>query len=705
MADLSKRDGIHAMLAAKSVAVVGATDNAGKPGFRLLSYLREFGYKGAIYPINPRQQVCQGLKCYPNLKSLPAVPDLIGVVVAAERVPAIVRDAAVLGVKSAVIVSAGFAEAGAEGACLQAELAEIAASHGILIVGPNSVGVTRTSHDLAVTFTEALTRGSLASGGVGMVSQSGAFGTVLYAQARDRGVGINTYISSGNEASVSLGDYVEALIEEPDIEVVGAYVEGLRDVGALVRASLRSRELNKPIVVLKVGRSDRAGQAAASHTGSMVGNNEAYRAAFSRLGIIQVEDEQELLDTIELLQVSRTKATRGNRVAIVSTSGGAGVLLTDLLEEQGLELAQISADLEVQLRDLLPEFASLGNPIDVTGRFVTDPTGLDEVVTAVAADPGVDLVIVFVGLAWSSQEQWTTAFKAMAEAESTVVVSAPLLDDTLAASVRALGLPVGRSLRQTASACSALVRWGTWQPPADAVTAPVLAHGEVARLPGGLLDEDRYKSLLASIGLAVPRARVATSVDEAVEFAVELDAPVALKAHVQGLAHKSDFGGVLLGLNPEQVSDGYAQIRQAVAEVAPPENLHGVRVEEMVEGGVEILIGAVRAEPFGALVMVGAGGTEVEIKKDLAHGIAPLTVSEAHAMISSLNIFPLLRGYRGGPNADLDALASALVQVSQLAVDLGERLIEMDLNPVLVRPDSQGVVVLDAMAVLGQLPE
>lgn len=700
MSESSRKVAVQAMLSAESVAVVGATDDPGKPGFRLLDYLTRFGYRGRVYPVNPRLETCQGMACYPDLESLPEVPQLVGVVVAARRVPGILREAATLGVGSAVVISAGFAEAGTEGGRLQDEVAEIARSHPILICGPNSVGITRSANSMALTFTEALTRGPLAAGHVGMVSQSGAFGTVLYAQARDRGIGINTYISSGNEACVSLGDYVEALVDEPDIHVVGAYVEGLRDAEALTRAAVRSRELGKPLVMLKVGRSEQAGQAAASHTGSLVGNDDAYRAAFDRHGIVRVGDEKELLDVIEAFQLTKNRAPKDNRVAIVSTSGGAGVLLTDLLEVHGLRLAHISDSLHNRLRTLLPEFAGFGNPIDVTGRFVTDPTGLEDVVNAVAADPEVDLVIAFVGLAWSSPEQWAAAFKGMADLNCPIMVVAPLLDDALADSLRTLNVPVCRSLRQAASVSAALVRWGGWTPPVVEPTTPTLNANEVNALPAGVLDEDRFKTVLASVGLAMPRARVTTSPQEAAELAAELGCPVALKADVIGLAHKSDLGGVLLGYTAEEVPEGYAKLRSAVATASPEIRLNGVRVEEMIDDGIEMVIGAVRAHPFGALVMVGAGGTEIELKRDLAYGIAPITTAEAYDMISALEMLPLLKGYRGREEADVDALATVLVQVSQLAADMGDRLVEMDLNPIVVRPQGKGVMVLDAMAVL-----
>ena len=698
MGEFSQRQAIQSMLAAKSIAVVGATENRASPGYRLLSYLLRFGYAGNVYPVNPRQTECQGRPCYEALHLLPEVPDLIGVAVAARRVPDVLRDAADLGVASAVVISAGFAEAGPEGVRLQEEVAGIAAERDILICGPNSVGIVHTPGDLPLTFTEALTRGELASGNVAMVSQSGAFGTVLYAKARERGVGISTYISSGNEASVTLGDYVEALVEEPEVGVVAAYVEGLRDVDSFRRASARARELGKPIVALKVGRTERSGKAAASHTGSLVGNDHAYRAALRRLGVVAVDDEDELLDSLSVLQTVGHKAPRKRRVAIISTSGGAGVLLTDLMEENGLSLASVSDELERRLREHLPEFASFGNPIDVTGRYVTDPTGLEEVIRLVASDPEVDLVVAFIGLAWSNPDKWEAAFAGLDEIAAPVIVSAPLLDAELSAAFRKRGVPVCSTLRQTAVACSALTRWGSWSA-YDGAALPLLEPDTAGALPSGVLDEDSAKSLLTSVGVPVPRGRVAVSPEDAAALAAEMTGPAVLKVAADDITHKTDLGGVLLDVAPGDVADAYQRLLKTVGESCPDSAVDGVRVEEMVDG-VEVVIGAVRAEPFGVLMAVGAGGTEVELKRDLAYGIAPVGEKEARAMIESLDMYPLLCGHRGREVADVDALVSVLVRVSRLAADLEGRLVEMDLNPVVVRSGGQGAVVLDALAVL-----
>jgi acetate---CoA ligase (ADP-forming) len=697
----SRGPALQALLSPGSVAIVGASDDPGKPGYRPLAYLKQFGFKGAIYPVNPRLQRCQDVTCYPSLQALPEVPDLAVIIVNAARVPDLLEEAGRRGIRAAVIISAGFAEAGEEGRRLQGRVVDIAASHNMVVCGPNTVGVVRAQSRLAATFTEALSRGDVTEGSVALVSQSGAFGTVLYAQARERGVGVGTYVSSGNEACLTLGDYVEALVEDDEVRVIGCYIEGLRDARALERAALRGQELGKPIVALKVGRSRQGGLAAASHTGSMVGDDNAYRAAFEQLGIVQVDDERELLGVLDALQW-RHNVAAGKRVAIVSTSGGAGVLLTDLLEERGLDLAEVSPALRARLDELLPQFAAKTNPIDVTGRFVTDPTGFDEVLRAVAEDPGVDVVIAFIGLAWSKPELWEAAALVGQDVGKPLVVVSPSTTQGLRSALRSQGVAVCDGVLDAVRLTDAMVRWGRTlaraSVPKDAASGG--RRQALPELPTGVLAEDEAKRLLAELGLPVPPAVIATSADEATDIARRIDGPVVLKVHAEGLAHKSEVGGVEVGVAQDDVADAFARIRDRFDQASVENEFGGVRVEPMVQGLAEIVIGAVASPPFGTLIAVGAGGTETELRRDLAYAIAPVGPERARDMIRSLAIAPTLFGYRGRPHADVDALVALVVRVSELVAGWGDRLVEMDLNPVLVGIEGDGVAIVDAMLVL-----
>lgn len=688
--------GLDVLFSPRNVAVVGASEDSGKPGFRVLSFLKQFGYQGDIYPVNPRLTTCQGLDCYPTLADLPVVPDLMVVIINAAAVADLLEEAGRLGVRGAVIISAGFAEIGQAGELLQQRVAQVAATYEMVICGPNTVGVVRAKSRLAATFTEALSQGDLSEGPVAMVSQSGAFGTVLYAEARERGLGVGTYVSSGNEACLTLGDYAEALIEDGEVEIIGAYVEGLRDAASLKRAARRGRELGKPIIVLKVGQSQHGAAAAASHTGSMVGDKNAYRAAFDHQGILQVEDERELLVVLDALQWKHNVA-RGDRVAIVSTSGGAGVLLTDLLEQRNLKLAQVSPELGARLDYLLPVFAAKSNPIDVTGRFVTDPTGFDDVLRAVAQDPDVDVVIAFIGLAWSKPRLWEVAALVGQEVGKPVVIVGPATSAGLRTALRLHGVAVCDSVLDAVRVTSAMVRWGEFLARKDAPEEPL---SQLTAPPVGVLAEDEAKRVLAGLGLPVPPAVIAVSPEEAVDIARGLGGAVVLKVHAAGLTHKSELGGVEVGVEIGAVAESFTRIRGRFEAADTGVPFAGVRVEPMVSGIAEIVIGAVASPPFGTLIAVGAGGVETELRRDLAHAIAPVTVEQARRMVDSLAIAPTLYGYRARPHADVEALVELIVHVSQMVASWGDSLAEMDLNPVVVGAAGEGVSIVDAMLVI-----
>lgn len=469
---------LRPLLAPAAVAVVGASPDPGKVGHRPLRFLLDHGYRGRIYPVNPGYPEILQLRCYPSLRDLPEVPEAVAIIVAAARVPEVLAEAAALGVRAAVIISSGFAEAGPAGARLQEEVAEIARRSGMAVCGPNTVGLVHTGCNLALTFSEALTRGRLLPGPVGFVSQSGAFGTVILALARERGIGIRTYINSGNEAHLELADYLAHLVADPEIRVIGGYVEGIRNGPAFLAAARQALARRKPVVLVKVGRSERGTRAAACHTGAAAGLDQEYEAAFHAAGIIRARDEQELLDLLEAFQAV-PRLPRGRRVAVVTMSGGAGILLADQLAELGLELADLTPDTAARLRRLLPPYASILNPIDVTGQFVTSSAGLAEVLAAVAADPQVDSVVVFTGLAWATGEGWSDGMRQAAAAAGKPLLAVwPAAAGEPVARLRAAGVPVLGSPHRAAAALAALVRYSeTVGRPAEAGDAAGAAAG------------------------------------------------------------------------------------------------------------------------------------------------------------------------------------------------------------------------------------
>ena len=684
---------LRRMLDAQSVAVVGASSDPKKVGFRPVDYLLRVGYEGRIYPVNPSTDRLGDLPCYPTLSDLPEVPELVAVVVAARFTEAVVSEAARLGVPAVLMITSGFGEIDAEGAALEQRLASIAHEHGMVLVGPNSVGVIHSPNRLAVTFTEALSRGTLTRpGGIGIVSQSGAFGTIIFALARDADLGLRSYISTGNEAAIGVPALLEGMLEDPDIRVVGGYVEAVRDGDGLRRMAQRSRELGKPVVLVKVGSSAAGKTAASSHTGAIAGNDDVYQAAFDRYGIIRAEDERHLLDLLDTFDIWYS-LPRGKRVAVVSMSGGAGVLLCDDLDERGAVIAEFPPELVSKLGEMLPAYASLRNPVDLTGQFVANNAGLQEVLEEIAASDEVDVVLLFAGIGWTGNGAWTESVVAASASRAPIMVVTQFAPDDAMARLRDAGVPVFASPIQASRVLSSIIEWTT------RMHYPVV--GPLAVDLGALdhdLTEFAAKSLLAGAGVPVPAGIVAGTPEEAASLATSLAGPLVVKGQGPGLEHKTDAGAVELGVAVDEVEAACRRVAQRVAVRAPQARLDGFLVEEMAPDGIDCVVGAVWEQPFGHLMMVGLGGTAVEVLGDVAFGLAPMGVAEAEQLIRSLRSYPLLDGHRGAAPLDVGALAEALSAISRLCAGFGPALSELDVNPIRVLPE--GVIALDALAVV-----
>ena len=688
---------VRAMLDAESIAVVGASGDPSKIGYLPVDYLVKFGYEGRIYPVNPRLSEVRGHTAYPSLAALPEVPDIVAIMVAAPLVPQVLEEAGRLGVRGVLVITAGFAEMDDAGAALQEQLVGIAEAHGIQMIGPNSVGIIHSPSKMALTFTAALRQGPLAPpGGIGIVSQSGAFGTVLYGVARHEGLHIHSYISAGNEAQLGIPEYVAAMVDHPDIHTIGGYIEGIRDGAAFMEVALAARAAGKPIVFVKVGASAAGATAAASHTGALTGNDQAYDAAFDRIGVARAVDEQHMLDLLQAFDVLESLPA-GNRLAIASMSGGAGVQLCDAAEAHGLEVLPFSDEVIGHLKDVLPPFAAVANPVDFTGQFVTNPTGLRTVMRELAAADTADAVVLFAGLGWSAGGGWVEPVVEAAGSGSPIFVVSPLATEEQRSRLTAAGVPIYDTLRQATQVIESLVKWNCWQASAEVV--PIVPESAVS---AGAMTETDAKALLAGIGIRVPRGSVATSPDEAATAAARLGDRVVMKIQAGGVDHKTEAGGVQVGVAVDDAAATYDDMVAAVAAFAPDADIQGVLMEEMVSGGVEAVIGSSWQPPFGHVVMVGLGGVTVELLGDVAFALAPVGPAEARAMVETLRGYPLLNGYRGAAPLDVDALAEAVSLISRLAAGMGPQLRELDVNPIRVLPAGGGVAALDALAVIAE---
>ncbi len=688
---------VRRMLDAESIAVVGASGDPDKIGYLPVDYLVKFGYEGRIYPVNPRLTEVRGRTAYPSLSALPEVPDIVAIMVAAPLVPAVLEEASRLGIRGALVITAGFAEVNDGGAALQEQLVEIAEAHGIQMIGPNSVGIIHSPTKMALTFTAALRQGPLAPPGrIGIVSQSGAFGTVLYGVARHEGLHIHSYISAGNEAQLGVPELVAAMVDHPDIHTIGGYIEGIRDGDAFMEVALAARSAGNPIVFVKVGASDAGATAAASHTGALTGSDEAYEAAFRRGGVARAVDEQHMLDLLQAFDILES-LPNGNRLAIASMSGGAGVQLCDAAEAHGLQVLPFSDEVIGHLKDVLPPFAAVANPVDFTGQFVTNPTGLRTVMRELAAADTADAVVLFAGLGWSAGGGWVEPVVEASGSGSPIFVVSPLATAEQRSRLTGAGVPIYETLRQATQVIASLVEWNSWKSPEE--VAPIEPRIDAG---SGAMAEAAAKALLAGIGIPVPRGTVTNSPEEATAAADTIGGPVVMKIQAAGVDHKTEAGGVRIGVTANAASATYGEIVAAVANYAPDAALQGVLVEEMISPGLDAVIGTKWQPPFGHVLMVGLGGVNVELLGDVAFALAPVGPDEAREMIESLRGYPLLAGYRGAEPLDLVALADAVSLLSRLAAGLGETLRELDVNPIRVLPVGSGVVALDALAILAE---
>ena len=696
----SKRT-FDALLRPRSVAILGCSGNPERVNGRPLRYFLEQGFQGRLYPVNPRHEQIGGLRCYPDVASIPDEIDLAIIALPASKVLDGVRELVARKVPAAVIFSSGFGETGTAGEALQRELLDIARSGGLRFVGPNCVGVLNSFDGVAATFSEYL-EGETPSGPVGFVSQSGAFGTGIAALARLRGIGLGMYINTGNEADISFGDAVVAVAEDPRIRVVACYAEGIRDGRGLIRAAHRAMELGKPVIMTKVGRTESGARAAVSHTGALAGSDAVLEGVLQQAGIIRTDDEEEMLDLVEML--GNTPLPRGNRLGVVSQSGGAGVLISDRAEQLGLEIAALGEATRTRLRDVLPGYASVQNPVDVTGQSLAEPGIMQDAMEAVLADPGVDIGVLWLRLMDNYVDEMVRIIDHVRRSsEKPFVVSWLAAPQAAVSALRERGICVTRGGVPAIEAIAGMVRvaraqdrWRAEQEASRAIEPPVI------ELPqgSGPLPALQACALLDAAGIVPLPCELAATPDEAVLAARRLGHPVAVKIESADLPHKTEVDGVALGLGDDDAVRTAAEaIIASARQHAPSARIDGVLVQKMAPPGVELVIGARQDPAFGPVVMVGLGGVLVEVLRDAAFAAAPVSEAQAERMLASLRGAALLDGVRGAPPVDRAALCTLISRVSRLAEATGPDLAELDLNPVIAGPE--GVAVADWLLVRG----
>ncbi|MEO6955667.1 MAG: acetate--CoA ligase family protein [Antricoccus sp.] len=693
-------DGLDALFEAKSIAVFGASSNPSKIGGRPVKFLIEGAYPGAIYPINPKHAHVQGLPAFASLDEIEPQVDLAIIALPTGGVLPALKACAAHGVRAAVVFSAGFAEMGQDGADLQNQIRQLAQQSGMRVLGPNCIGAVNSRTGVYASFSAVVDYMSDRTyrSGVAFVSQSGAVGPHCLTVARTRGLDFQTWVTTGNEADIEFADCLAYLAMDDSVNVIAAYIEGCRDGDKLRAALSLARDRRKPVIVLKTGRSAIGAQAVASHTAALVGADNVYDALFDQYNVCRVESIEELIDTA--YACSAGEFPSGNKIGLLTGSGGVGILMADQAAELGLDVAPLPEAAQRALHELWPP-AGVINPVDTTAQATNDPKLFGQFLDVVLSQGNYDSVVVFLTYLGLLQPWADSMADALVQAkrrspDSHIVVSM-LTTPQIARRLNEENILVFDDPTAAVAAVHRLGKFATGFASAASRDVPI-APPVASTFGGQVLNEYDAKRLLADIGVEVVREALVQTPEEAAAAASEIGFPVVLKVVSADIQHKSEIGGVLLNIDSaEAAGDAYARIIDQVARSVPTAGIDGVIVAPMVTGGVETIIGVQNDPTFGPVVMFGLGGVFVEVLGDVTYRLAPFDEHEALEMIRGVKGAALLTGVRGSEACDLGALAKMLSQMSYFAAVNADRIASIDLNPVLAMPT--GAVVLDALII------
>ena len=682
----------------EGVVVIGASHDPTKLGYLLATNLYRSGYKGAIHFVNLKGGTLLNKPVYKSILDVPDPVDLAAILIPARFVMPALKECGKRGIRAAIIGAGGFREIGPQGLELEQEMLEVASQEGIRLLGPNCIGLLDTHIPLDTTF---LPPPGPTPGDVAFLSHSGAICAAAIDWARGQGYGISRLISLGNQADVSETDLIAPTAADGHTQVIALYLEGIRSGREFIKQA-RSVIESKPIIALKVGRFESGRKAAASHTGALAGEESAYNAAFRRAGVLRAETSEEMFDQARAL--AWCPLPKGNRVGVLTNAGGPGVTAADALEARGLKMAEFSTETIKSLAENLPPAASLNNPVDMLAS--AGPDQFAACLRAMLKDPGIDSVMVI----YPTPPLHTAGAVAKAlipiihQAEKPVVIS--LMGERLIQEavehLRAARIPEYRFPERAAAALAALVKRVDLLK--HAAEQPITREDVAPEIVREIIDKSQKKDHLSAIetteilkayGITAPNLKLARTEDEAARLADEIGMPVVLKVASADISHKTDVGGVLLNLaDVKSIRGGFQNILSQARSAMPGAKLTGVYVQEMAPPGQEVIIGAVRDPQFGPVMMFGSGGTEVEGLKDLAFGLAPLTDIEVETMLNKTWAGRKLDGYRNIPPADIPAVKDVLIRMAQLAWDFPE-LAEIEINPLRVFPDGQGIAAVD----------
>jgi acyl-CoA synthetase (NDP forming) len=705
----------------KSVAIIGASQRSASAlnreprGNRVIRNLKSFGYPGKILTVNPKYSEVMDCPCYPDIAAIPEPVDCVILAVPNRYVPDLLESAANAGVRAAVVFSAGFAETGTEGKERQDRLETLSRERGFLICGPNCYGVLNV-YGKAPLFASAIPPGFL-PGPVALVSQSGGLSTTIAnALMLNRHVGFSHIVSCGNQAGATVEEYFNYFVEDENTRVIAAFVEGFKQPPRLLEVARKAAARNKPLIILKGGRSEVSQRAAVTHSGSLAGAAEVIDAAFRQTGVVSVRSLNELLDAVSVFSCDKfiQQYRGGRRIGVLSGSGGECTLVSDAASNVGLEVPELTETSKSQLQEAVADFGNMNNPLDGTGAMYDDEKIFPRLLQALIDDANIDVVTINLeandprpkelksGNRFSAVIEKAAAASKKPIACFSSIVGGPV-DPEILLPLRAAGVPLMEGAECATTTIRNLAEYYEFQGNRSPNAAVEAAAAAAKKLPSGIMPAEVAFRLFEEFGIPVVPTVLTRSADEAVAAAERMGYPVALKIESSDISHKSDVGGVALKLSTgEEVRDVYARILSETSRRAPNSKIDGVIVQRMAGEGVEMILGVKRDPLFGPVVLCGFGGILVEVLKDVAVGIPPLSRDQAQDMLKRLRGFGILGGLRGKPPADIDALCGAIVDLSRLASSLGDQLAGLDINPLIVLPKGNGVVAVDALVQIGQ---
>ncbi len=685
----------------KGVAIIGASTNPRKLSHGILKNLSLYGFEGGIYPVNPGADQILGLKSFPDVSLVPDPVDLAVIVLPAPMTPKVLRDCGERGIKAVIIISGGFREIGENGLQLEQECSQIAAEYGMRLIGPNCVGTMDLHTGLNTTFIEGVPD----KGAIGFLSQSGAVCGGVVDYIANKHIGFSHFASLGNELDVDETDMIAYFGEHPRVKVIAAYVEGIQDGQKFLEvASQVSKE--KPIVLLKAGRSDAGARAVSSHTGSLAGAYTAYQAAFKQAGVIEVPDLASLFDVAWAL--SCQSLPEGNRVAIFTNAGGPAALASDSLAANGFTLANFGEEKQKQLAEKLNPSAQVSNPVDMLGG--AEPEEFSHCLSMLLDDPGVDAFLpILVPQALVDPGDVARAIVENANKTQKTVLACMVGEKSLDEARMVLHqnkVPMTIFPEVPGQVLGAMARYKSWKDKlkSEAFSFSDINRSEVTRalswINKAALGEADTRPILDAYGMALVSGGFAEDFEQAAAIAGEIGYPVALKVVSEQILHKSDMGGIALNIDSDSaLKNAIEAMKEKITAGAKDAIIDGYLVEKMAPKGLEVIVGMRRDPTFGPLMMFGLGGVYVELFKDVGFGVAPLSPEYAKEMIFSTKAGRLLQGFRGGPVYDLDVVVEVIGRLSQLSLDFPQ-VSEIEINPLLVLPEGEGGIVLDARIIM-----